>query len=62
MRVGEVGIRDSSSAARVINGDGVHVLVSLDGWNLKNRNNILFHRPCAIQVSALGHLTYADVC
>jgi predicted O-linked N-acetylglucosamine transferase (SPINDLY family) len=56
MRVGEVGIRDSASAARVINGDGVHVLVSLDGWNLKNRNSILFHRPCAIQVR-----TYPDV-
>lgn len=47
---GSVGFQSSDTAARIINGDGVHVLVALDGWNVKNRNNILFHRPCAVQV------------
>lgn len=26
------------AAARIINDDGIHVLVALDGWHAKNRN------------------------
>ena len=52
VRQGSVGFQSSDTAARIINGDGVHVLVALDGWNVRNRNNILFHRPCAVQVRA----------
>jgi len=55
VREGSVGYQAAQDAARIINGDGVHVLVALDGWHAKNRNSILFHRPCAVQVSALGH-------
>jgi hypothetical protein len=51
VRQGSVGFQSSDTAARIINSDGVHVLVALDGWNVKNRNSILFHRPCAVQVS-----------
>lgn len=55
VREGSVGYQQSREAARIINADGVHVLVVLDGWNVKNRNTILMHRPCAVQVGALGH-------
>jgi len=61
VREGSVGYQQSGEAARIINGDGIHVLVALDGWNVKNRNNILIHRSCAVQVAALGHRsTMAD--
>ena len=52
---GTVGFEASELAAKRINADGVHVLATLDGWNGKNRNSILFHRPAPVQVAALGH-------
>ncbi|EKX54595.1 hypothetical protein GUITHDRAFT_132290 [Guillardia theta CCMP2712] len=50
-----IGRANSYEDARRINEDQVHVLVNLDGWKRRNRNEILAHRPCLLQVTALGH-------
>jgi len=55
LREVEIGRGTSYDDARKINEEQVHVLISFDGWRRRNRNEILAHRPCQLQVNMLGH-------
>jgi len=50
----EIGHMHSSEAAELINADGIHVLINLNGYTKGCRNEIFALRPAPIQVSYLG--------
>ena len=45
----------AAQAAELINQQGVHVLVNLNGWAGEDRLDLLTHRPAPLQLNALGY-------
>merc|ERR1711920_779654 len=44
----------NGDAARLINDDGIHILVNLNGYTKGSRNEIFALRPAPVQVSYMG--------
>lgn len=50
----EIGHLHASEAAQVINNDGIHVLINLNGYTKGARNEIFALQPAPIQMSYMG--------